>query len=141
MNHSPRTNRAFAALALAATLLGWGCDQGDEQVRVLSIEPRHGHLTGESPVRIGGKNFRTDIGYTVYFGTQQASRVTVQSPEMLVAVAPGVPEAGSVDITIRGDDGTALRVREGYNYENMGGNVVQQLGNEPQQNGAGNLAY
>jgi hypothetical protein len=77
----------------------------------------------------------------VYFGTQQASRVTVQSPELLVAVAPGVPEAKAVDITIRGDDGTALRIREGYSYDNMGGNVVQQLGNNPQQRESGNLAY
>jgi hypothetical protein len=140
MNHCQRRIFVSAALAVTAVLFGGGCGGGDETVRVLSLEPRHGHLTGEQPVNIGGQNFRTDIGYTVYFGAQAASRVIVQSTENLVAVTPGASEPGPVDVTIRGDDGTAVRIREGYNYENMGGNVVEQLGDQ-QQNQGGNLAY
>ncbi len=141
MNHCQRIRRTSYAAALGLlSILATACDGGDEPTRVLSVEPRHGHLTGEQPVNIGGKNFRTDIGYTVYFGTQAASRVIVQSPENLVAVAPGASEPGAVDITIRGDDGTAVRISQAYSYENMGGNVVEQLGSQ-RQNQTGNLAY
>jgi hypothetical protein len=64
----------------------------------------------------------------------------VQSTEQLVAIAPGTAEPGPVDVTIRGDDGTAVRISGAYTYENMAGNVVQQLGDQ-QQRGSGNLAY
>lgn len=140
MNHCQRRIYFVAAFGLTVALFGGACDEGDGAVRVLRLEPRAGHLTGEQPVKIGGKNFRTDIGYTVFFGTQAASRVMVQSTEQIVAIAPGVSEPGAVDVTIRGDDGTAIRIEGGYTYENMGGNVVQQLGDQ-QQNGSGNLAY
>ncbi len=140
MNQCQRRINVVAALGLAVALFGGACNGGDEAVRILRLEPRAGHLTGEQPVNIGGKNFRTDVGYTVYFGTQPASRVMVQSTEQIVAIAPGVSDPGAVDITIRGDDGTAVRIKDGYTYENMGGNVVQQLG-DTKQGGSGNLAY
>ncbi|MBC7172110.1 MAG: IPT/TIG domain-containing protein [Polyangiaceae bacterium] len=141
MKHSQRRNSVLAGLGLVTVLFGGACGEGDGATRVHSVEPRHGHLTGQQPVSIGGKNFRTDIGYTVYFGTQAASRVMVQSPETLVAIAPGASEAGAVDLTIRGDDGTAVRIKGGYNYDDMGGNVVEQFGDQPARREGGNLAY
>lgn len=133
--------RRIGGIAIAlVTLLVSGCGEGGE-VEIHSIDPRVGALQGEQPVRIGGKNFRSDIGYTVYFGNQRALQVTILDESTLLAVTPSRDSAGPVDITIRADDGPAFRIANGYEYTDMGGNVVEQLGDAPGQAGQGNLAY
>lgn len=141
MNLCQRRNRAIALIGVTAALFGMGCDGGDGAVKVTNVNPRSGHLQGQQPVTIEGSNFRTDIGYTVYFGTKAATRVSVQNPEQLLAITPGVERPGAVDMMIRGDDGTAIRIVEGFRYEDMGGSVVEQLGETQEQQGGGNLAY
>ena len=77
------------ALALGA------CEGGEEEVAILNVDPQVGHTQGEQQVKIVGKNFRQDIGYTVYFGTQKAGSVTIMNPETLVATTPSRDEAES----------------------------------------------
>jgi len=133
--------RRLGALTLTlVTLLLAGCGGGGE-VEIVSVDPRVGALQGEQPVRIGGKNFRSDIGYTVYFGNQKALQVSILDENTLLAVSPSRDSAGPVDITIRADNGPAFRIANGYEYTDMGGNVVEQLGDQPGQTGQGNLAY
>src|SRR5512139_157713 len=132
-----RIRRIGGLVILFATLALAGCNKGGE-VEIRSIDPAVGALQGEQPVRIGGKNFRSDIGYTVYFGNQRARSVTILDESTLLAVTPSREAAGAVDVTIRADDGPAFRIANGYQYQDMGGNVVEQLGTTPGQTGQGN---
>lgn len=124
---------AFAALVIA------GC-QGDKGMAVTGINPRAGHIGGDQTVEIQGKNFRTDIGYTVYFGNAKAKSVTIRSPDSLVTTTPQNSE-GTVDVTVRADDGNAFLIKKAFTYENMGGSVVEGLGETGERKQKGNLAY
>jgi hypothetical protein len=118
-----------------------GCKSGE--MAILDINPRIGHTQGDQPVHIVGKNFRQDIGYTVYFGAKKTTSVTIRDPETIEVLTPtGMPE-GKVDIMIRVDDGTAYKIADGFSFKNMGGNVVQGLGTSPgsKKDQKGNLAY
>jgi hypothetical protein len=129
------------ASIVAAVLLG-ACESGGEMV-ILDINPKVGHTQGEQPVRILGKNFRQDIGYTIYFGTKKTSSVTIRDPETMEVVTPAGMDKGKVDIMIRADDGNAFRIAQAFTFEDMGGNVVQGLGASPTapKQDKGNLAY
>jgi hypothetical protein len=111
---------------LATSAMGCGSSQGETVL--LNVDPRAGATLGEQPVKLLGQNFRTDIGYTVYFGTKRAGSVTILNPETLLAMTPQVDDPGPVDITIRADNGPAWRITKAFRYENMGGSVVEGLG-------------
>ena len=139
----------IASLLLSSTLLSVGllisfavgCGETGGDIEILSVDPPNGAMQGEQPVKIGGRNFRTDIGYTVFFGTKRASRVTIQDTETLVVLTPQYQEEGPVDIMIRADNGDAFRIHAGYEYQNVGGGIVQQLGDGPAKTDMGFLAY
>lgn len=122
------------ALAVAAC----GGEGGD--IEIHSIEPAVGGLQGDQVIKINGANFRTDIGYAVYFGRKKSMQVTILNPETLVTATPQQEEAGAVDIRIVSDDGAAFRIPNGFRYEDQGGNVVEQLGGAGAAK-KGNLAY
>lgn len=142
MAHASTWNKALlsAVVGVLTALAVSACGGEAGEMQILSIEPRVGALQGEQPVRIGGKNFRTDIGYTIFFGNRQASQVTILDPETLMVMSPSRDETGEVDITIRADDGAAFRIASAFRYEDQGGNVVEQLGGVAKQK-KGNLAY
>lgn len=104
----------FSFIVLASA--GAGCSDGGE-LTIRSVEPQSGRLQGDEKVTIRGKNFRTDLGYTVYFGPNRARRVAVQDPKTLIAFTPRASEEGIVDLAVRGDDGVTLMVRGGFTYE------------------------
>jgi hypothetical protein len=139
---SKRGRTVFVGMAvIAAAVLAASCDSGGEMV-ILDINPKVGHTQGEQSVRILGKNFRQDIGYTIYFGTKKTSSVTIRDPETMEVVTPAGMDKGKVDIMIRADDGNAFRIVQAFTFEDMGGNVVQGIGGPgaPKQD-KGNLAY
>ena len=103
------------------------CESGGE-MQILDVNPRVGHTQGDQSVRILGRNFRPDIGYTVYFGTQKTSAVTIRDPETLEVLTPQGVAPGSVDILIRTDDGAAFKIAQVFKFEDMGGNIVEGLG-------------
>ncbi len=131
--------RIGTLLILALALVAMGCDEGGD-LEILSIEPAAGAMQGEQPIRIGGKHFRSDIGYAVYFGSQKAGSVTILNDSEIMATTPPGSEPGPVDVTIRADDGPAFRIVAGFRYEDVGGNVMEHMGEATQQ-GEGNLAY
>jgi len=139
--HRARTASLSGLIATIALLTGVlattavGCGEGGGETAILNVDPRAGATLGDQPVKILGANFRTDIGYTVYFGTKRAETVTIIDPQTLVAVTPQVDEAGAVDITIRADNGPAWRISKAFRYEDMSGSVVEGLG---EQAGPGN---
>ncbi len=131
--------RGLMLCVLISSLFACGGEEGGE-LAILTIEPQIGPTQGEQAVKIGGQHFRTDIGYTIYFGSRRAGSPTILDPETLLVMTPRVEEASSVDITIRADSGEAFRIVDAYRYEDMGGNVVEQLG-APGKNKKGSLAY
>ena len=128
---------------LAALLMQLaGCDSKGGQVAILDIDPKVGATQGDQYVKILGKNFRQDIGYTVYFGTKKSGQVTIVDPETLLAVTPTGAKVGAVDVLIRADDGNAFRIPQGFKFEEMGGSVVEGIGaGGVKKSDRGNLAY
>ncbi len=140
---SKRGRTVFIGLASIVTgALLSACESGGDMT-ILDITPKVGHTQGEQPVRILGKNFRQDIGYTIYFGTKKTSSVTIRDPETMEVVTPAGMDKGEVDIMIRADDGNAFRIVQAFTFEDLGGNVVQGLGTSPAspKQDKGNLAY
>lgn len=121
-----------------AGFLALGCGSGGE-TQIRNLEPRVGALQGEQTVKITGANFRTDIGYTVYFGNRKAPTVTILDSETLAVTTPNRDAAGSVDVIVSADNGPAWRVKDAFRYEDLSGSVVEKLGDT--SDGKGNLAY
>lgn len=114
MTESSPFRSILRAGVVALSLLG-ACDGGGE-LSIHSLEPASGRVQGDERVTIEGSNFRTDIGYTVYFGPSRSRKVAVADPETLVAFTPRADGPGAVDVVIRGEDGTALVIRDGFQY-------------------------
>ncbi len=127
------------SLLMAMSVALPGCESGGEMT-VLAIEPKMGHVQGDQAVRILGRNFRQDISYRVYFGSREAGSVTILNSETILATTPTNVDKGSVDITIRADDGSAFRIREGFRFQEVSqGLGADQLGKtedvSPEQKG------
>jgi hypothetical protein len=126
--------------ALAAfCLLASACQTGSDMA-VTGLNPRAGHIAGDQTVEIQGQNFRTDIGYTVYFGKGKAGNVTIRSKEALIVTSPS-GQTGPVDVTVRADDGHAFLLKQAFTYEDMGGSVVEGIGKPGTSKDKGNLAF
>jgi hypothetical protein len=126
-------------LPLLAALPLLGCE-GSKEMTIKGLSPQTGHVAGDQTVEIQGENFRTDIGYTVYFGQSKAKAVTIRSKEALAVTTPS-GEKGPVDVTVRSDDGNAFKLKQAFKYEDMGGSVVEGLGTTGQTQKKGNLAF
>lgn len=130
---SRRRTVVLATLASSVLAIGVasfaGCG-GGEQTDIFDINPRAGATQGAQPVKILGQGFQTDIGYTIYFGLKKADNVTILDDHTLVAMTPQTDQTGDVDVMIRADDGPAWRVTKGFRYEDMGGSVMEGVGQE-----------
>jgi len=136
---APRLLAPALTLLLAAFAGGLAGCEDNGKMAVTGINPPAGHIGGEQTVQISGKHFRTDIGYTVYFGNAKAPSVSIRSTEMLIVTTPK-GEVGPVDVTVRADDGNAFRMKQAFKYENMAGNVVEGLGENAAKK-SGNLSF
>ncbi|MEO0326888.1 MAG: IPT/TIG domain-containing protein [Myxococcota bacterium] len=138
----PSRLRRAASVAFAGVLfcLG-GCDAalGGGEISILDVEPRAGTVQGEQPIKILGANFRTDIGYTVFFGNKPSQRVVIVDPGTLLAFSPTSEEPGTVDIHIRADNGEAWVIHDVFEYQPMAG--VPAAGGAEGAPGGGGLAY
>lgn len=138
-----RLNDYLSPMICAAALAVFPACQNDGTMAVKGLSPRTGNTDGDQTVQIHGQNFRTDIGYTVYFGKARAKSVIIRDPETLVVTSPS-GEVGPVDVTVRADDGNGFVMRSSYAYRQMTGNVMAKIGAAPQAGGGdkkGNLAY
>jgi hypothetical protein len=125
---------ALAAGILAAAASIGGCEQSGEMA-ILDVQPRFGSTNGEQPVRIIGKNFRQDIGYTIYFGNKKSEQLALRDPETIEVMTPTGMAAGPVDIMIRADNGNAFKVVQAYEFRE-----TQQPGAVSKED-KGNLAF
>lgn len=136
MSSRTRTMKIARVLGLALVLsvsavgvVSCGGNQGGE-LQVTNIDPRAGATAGEQPVKILGNNFRQDIGYTVYFGNRRSERATIFDEHTLIVSTPRMDEAGPVDVFVAADNGPAFRIQQGFRFEDMGGNVMENVGNQ-----------
>lgn len=112
-------SKAVGLLIGAATVglaIGAGCGSAGE-ARILDLKPRKGNTSGDQAVKLIGENFRADIGYTVYFGNKRSPSVTILDPQNILVMTPDREQAGDVDVSVRGDDGSAWRLEKAFHYE------------------------
>ena len=133
--------RILATAIAMFSALCFSCGEAGGEMQILDVDPRHGATQGEQPIKILGVNFRTDIGYTVYFGHKRSSQVTIINPETLLVMSPPRDEAGKVDITISADNGDAFKIAQVFEYQVVAGGIVDQIGSGPSKQNMGNLAY
>lgn len=105
------------ALTLILVAFGAFSCGGRSEPTVEHLDPNQGPVNGEQPVKIVGKNFRTDIGYTVYFGSVRSPSVTILDDKTIIAEAPIEDTPKEVDVTLYADDGSAFRIKQGYRFE------------------------
>ncbi len=120
-------NAFVVGISLALFAACGGESEGGE-LQITNIDPRAGATAGEQPVRISGNHFRRDISYTVYFGNKRSMRSTILDDHTLLVATPTMDEAGTVDVIVAADNGAAFRIREGFRFEEMGGNVMENVG-------------
>lgn len=125
-----RARMMVRGLMVAGALLALSAcgDEGGGELQITNIDPRAGATAGEQPVRISGNNFRRDISYTVYFGNKRSMRSTILDDHTLLVATPTMDDPGTVDVIVAADNGAAFRIREGFRFEEMGGNVMENVG-------------
>ena len=111
-------------MIIGAVVLLAACDKPRGDMSFQSLDPDFGGLQGGKTVRIVGRNVRLDIGYAVYFGQLRSPQVSIQNEKALLAVTPRRFEPGTVDVTIRADDGAVFVVKSGFQYINQAGTLL-----------------
>jgi len=132
-HHRPFARGLACPLAALALTLAAGCD-GDGEMAITDLEPRTGSLQGEQPVQIKGRNFKSEVGYRIYFGNQVSRSVTIVDENTLLATVPSREDPGPVDVVVLADSGEAFKVHEAYTYADL-------AGSQQTDESKGNLAY
>lgn len=118
--------KCFLGVIISAVLLFGGCEKQSDGMGFERLDPDFGGLQGGKSVRVLGDNVRLDIGYSVLFGQQISPQVAIESDRALVAVTPRAMEPGRVDVVVRTDDGSVFRIKDGFQYVNQGGNLLEE---------------
>ena len=116
----------IAVVIIGSVLVLAGCKEPTAEMSFETVDPNFGGLQGGKTVRILGRNVRLDIGYAVYFGRQRSAQVSIQSDKALLAVTPRRFEPGPVDVTIRADNGYVFVVKDGFEYINQAGRLLEE---------------
>jgi hypothetical protein len=111
---------------IGAVLILGACEKPRAEMAFQELDPDFGGLQGGKTVRVVGQAIRLDIGYAVYFGQLRSPQVSIQSEKSLLAVTPRRSTPGSVDVTIRADNGSVFVIRRGFEYINQGGNLLDE---------------
>jgi len=90
---------------------------------VYNIAPRHGQTSGEQQIMITGANFRQDIGYAVYFGSERATAVTIMDTSTLIVATPQ-HDLGPVDVVVASEAGPAFRIHDAFTFDDQGGTTT-----------------
>ena len=118
--------RSIAAVIIGAVVLLAGCKEPSAEMSFETLDPNFGGLQGGKTVRVVGRNVRLDIGYAVYFGRQRSPQVSIRNDKALLVVTPRRFEPGSVDVTIRADNGSVFVVKDGFEYINQAGRLLEE---------------
>ncbi len=109
---------------IGAVVLLAACDKPRPAMSFERLDPDFGGLQGGKTVRVVGRNVRLDIGYAVYFGQLRSPQVSIQNDKALLAVTPRRFEPGTVDVTVRADNGSVFVVKNAFQYINQAGTLL-----------------
>lgn len=121
--------KCMLGVIIGAVIVFGACEKQSADMAFDKLDPDFGGLQGGKSVRVLGDNIRLDIGYSVLFGQQVSPQVSIESEKALVAVTPRTLDPGRVDVVVRTDDGSVFRIKEGFQYVNQAGNLL----NEPEK--------
>jgi hypothetical protein len=121
-----RKQRGILGVIIGAVLVLTACEKSLDAMAFSKLDPDFGGLQGGKTVQVVGQNIRLDIGYAVYFGDLRSAQVSIGSDKALLAVTPRQATPGSVDVTIRADNGTVFVINQGFEYINQGGNLLDE---------------
>jgi hypothetical protein len=111
-------------MIIGAVLVLAGCEKPHAEMAFHELDPNFGGLQGGKTVKVVGRSLRLDIGYAVYFGKLRSAQVSIQSEKALLAVTPRRTTPGAVDVTIRADNGAVFVIKQGFEYINQRGNLL-----------------
>ena len=111
---------------IGAVLVLAACEKPRAEMAFHKLDADFGGLQGGKTVQVVGKSLRLDIGYAVYFGQLRSPQVSIQSEKALLAVTPRRTTPGLVDVTIRADNGSVFVIKQGFEYINQGGNLLDE---------------
>jgi hypothetical protein len=114
------------SVIIGAVLVLVACEKPRAEMAFHELDPDFGGLQGGKTVKVVGRNLRLDIGYAVYFGQLRSPQVSIQSEKALLAVTPRRTTPGAVDVTIRADNGSVFVIKQGFEYINQGGNLLDE---------------
>jgi len=114
------------SVIIGAVLVLVACEKPRAEMAFHELDPDFGGLQGGKTVKVVGRNLRLDIGYAVYFGQLRSPQVSIQSEKALLAVTPRRTTPGAVDVTIRADNGSVFVMKQGFEYINQGGNLLDE---------------
>jgi len=114
------------SVIIGAVLVLVACEKPRAEMAFHELDPDFGGLQGGKTVKVVGRNLRLDIGYAVYFGQLRSPQVSIRSEKALLAVTPRRTTPGAVDVTIRADNGSVFVIKQGFEYINQGGNLLDE---------------
>jgi len=114
------------SVIIGAVLVLVACEKPRAEMAFHELDPDFGGLQGGKTVKVVGRNLRLDIGYAVYFGQLRSPQVSIRSEKALLAVTPRRTTPGAVDVTIRADNGSVFVIKQGVEYINQGGNLLDE---------------
>ena len=112
----------------AVLVLLAACEKPRAEMAFHELDPNFGGLQGGKTVRVVGQSLRLDIGYAVYFGQLRSAQVSIQDDKALLAVTPQQTTPGTVDVTIRADNGSVFVIKRGFEYINQRGSLLDEPG-------------
>lgn len=121
---------AITGVIIGAVLVLGACEKARGEMVFSDVEPDFGGLQGGKTVRVVGDHIRLDIGYAVYFGEARSPQVSIANDKALLAVTPRRFEPAEVDVTIRADNGKVFVVKNGFEYIDQAGNLLEEAGPE-----------
>jgi hypothetical protein len=116
----------IVGVIIGAVLIVAACEKPRAEMAFRGLDPDFGGLQGGKTVRVVGQSLRLDIGYAVYFGRLRSPQVSIQSEKALLAVTPRRTTPGVVDVTVRADNGLVFVIKQGFEYINQGGNLLDE---------------
>ena len=114
------------SVIIGAVLVLVACEKPRAEMAFHELDPDFGGLQGGKTVKVVGRNLRLDIGYAVYFGQLRSPQVSIRSEKALLAVTPRRTTPGAVDVTIRADNGSVFVIKQGFEYINQGGSLLDE---------------
>jgi hypothetical protein len=123
---SMRKLGGIAGVIIGAVVVLAACEKPQPAMDFQRTDPNFGGLQGGKTIRVVGENLRLDIGYAVYFGQLRSPQVSIQNDKALLAVTPRQWTPGTVDVTIRADNGSVFVIHKGFEYINQRGQLLER---------------